>query len=215
MREARELFVELIPASAWFSNLRSELTPDEWKMVKTAAYRAANYRCQKCGGRGPKHPVECHERWHFDRHSGLQTLLGTIALCPDCHEATHFGFARVRGRAAAARATLMRVNGWGRLETDAHIGESMEAWKQLSAISWRLDARWLLEKFPDLSTATRTKILDHAAGSMLAEGLSVRTGARVRVRDEPTSGPTLSIAARLCRFLYGLWGVSNDHADPA
>ena len=162
--EPDELFVDLIPTSAWFSNLRSELTPDEWKLVKTATYRAAGYRCEKCSGRGSEHPVECHERWHFDMQAGVQTLLGTIALCPDCHEATHFGYARVKGRGDVARATLMRVNGWTRDEADRHISAAMAEGKRRSAVTWTLDARWLIDQFPSLSSLTQQKILDHAAG---------------------------------------------------
>jgi hypothetical protein len=215
MIEANELFVDLIPTSAWFSNLRSELTPDEWVMVKTGTYRAAHYRCEKCGGRGPEHPVECHERWHFDERSGVQTLLSTIALCPDCHEATHFGFARVKGRGDEARETLMRVNGWSRSEADRHIRDAMEVWKRRSRIVWTLDASWLVELFPDLSEATRIKILDHASGlrnrqlqqpeKALVDRVSNELGIRTQGRGFPQVHPP-ALGRRVVWFVRGLFG---------
>lgn len=164
----KPLFIDLVPATAWFSNLRSELLPAEWDAVRKAAYRKAGHVCEVCGGRGPKHPVECHERWGYDEAMRVQTLLGTVALCPDCHEATHFGLAQVRGRGPAAKRHLMKVNGWSGAQADDHIAQAFALWQRRSALNWTLDARWLLDKFP-LSEATRQKILAHAAGTVTRE----------------------------------------------
>lgn len=157
------LYVDLVPSSAWFSNLRSELTQEEWGAVKKKTFRSASYRCQACGGVGPKHPVECHERWRFDHDSGIQTLVGTIAFCPACHEATHFGLARVRGRDRIAIQQLMCVNRWSEAQVMEHVNKAMEEWKGRSRIRWKLDARWLLN-FVVVSDATQKKILGHAEG---------------------------------------------------
>lgn len=158
-----DLCVDLVPKTAWFSNLRSELTADEWTLVKRATFGPARYRCQACGGKGDQHPVECHERWDYDERTSVQTLLGTVALCPACHEATHFGLARVRGRDHMAKRHLMTVNGWSDAQLHSHIRESMEAWKRRSERTWTLDARWLLS-FVALSPATTSKINRHAQG---------------------------------------------------
>lgn len=157
------LFVDLVPRTAWFSNLRSEITNDEWVLVKKATFEPAGYACQACGGGGAEHPVECHERWHYDSTTKVQTLLGTIALCPACHEATHFGLARVRGRDGEALRQMMRVNGWDESQTMRHVRQAMDEWVRRSEIKWRLDARWLLDFVP-LSEGTRKKIADHASG---------------------------------------------------
>jgi hypothetical protein len=157
------LFVDLVPISAWFSNLRSELTKDEWELVKKATFEPAKYRCQVCGGKGPKHPVECHERWHYDSATKVQKLMGTISFCPSCHEVTHFGLARVWGRDGEALQHLVRTNGWTESFAWQHVLSAMETWKQRSEIEWLLDARWLLDFVP-LTEGTKTKILNHAAG---------------------------------------------------
>lgn len=95
----------------------------------------------------------------------MQTLLGTIALCPACHEATHFGLAEVRGRSDVAARHLMRVNGWNASETAAHVAAAFALYQTRSRMAWRLDARWLLEQDEIVvSEATRGRILAHAAG---------------------------------------------------
>jgi hypothetical protein len=163
IQEIRSLFIDLVPKTAWFSNLRSELTVDEWEKVKKATFTAANYLCEVCGGRGPKHPVECHERWLYDSKDKVQTLTRTVALCPACHESTHFGLARVKGRAHEAKQHLMQVNGWNDAQAMQHIQGAMDEWVSRSKIQWKLDARWLLS-FVQVSDTSKKKILDHAEG---------------------------------------------------
>jgi hypothetical protein len=83
--DAPRLSIELVPATSWFDNLRSLLPPAEWDALRKATSQAAGHRCEICGGRGPKWPVECHERWQYDDATHVQTLTGLIALCPECH----------------------------------------------------------------------------------------------------------------------------------
>lgn len=160
--ENTQLFIDLVPRSAWLSNLRSELTSAEWDLVRKKTYRQAGFVCQACGGQGPKHPVECHERWSFSTAEAVQTLAGLVALCPACHEATHYGLARVRGREAFARAQLLRVNAWTVAQLNAHVNEAMATYRRRSEIHWTLDTRWLLD-YVALSDATKESILAHAA----------------------------------------------------
>lgn len=162
-RSEATLSIELVPKTAWFSNLRSELTEDEWDRVKKATFKAAGYLCEICGGKGPKHPVECHEKWIYEEQSNTQILAGTIALCPACHEATHYGLARVKNRSEQAKSHLMKVNGWGYKQVIQHINDAMSDYDFRSKVNWVLDARWLLGFVP-LSAATKKKIQDHAKG---------------------------------------------------
>lgn len=166
---APRLCVDLVPRSAWFSNLRSELSPAEWRAVQRQTFSAALYRCVACGGRGNAHPVECHEQWEYDDRTAVQRLIGCLALCPACHQATHYGLARIRGRAAEADAQLMRVNGWSHLELQSHVANAMTTWKSRSEKDWRLDATWLLD-YVDVSEGTRSLILAHAAGEIYRKG---------------------------------------------
>ena len=156
------LYVDLVPRSAWFSNLRSELTPQEWEAVKRIVFTMARNRCQVCGGHGPDHPVECHERWSYNEETGIQSLIGLVAHCPACHQATHIGSARVLGRFVEAKDHLKSVNKWSEEQTSEHIETAFEDWLRRSEMSWALDATWLFDFPVDLSATTRLKIDEHA-----------------------------------------------------
>ena len=87
------LYVDLVPSTAWCANLRSVLTAAEWRLVKSKTFESSGHFCQACGGRGKRHPVECHERWSYDMATRVQSFVKTVALCPSCHRAPHIGFA--------------------------------------------------------------------------------------------------------------------------
>jgi hypothetical protein len=142
-----KLTIELVPSTCWFSNLRSELSAVEWKVLKTDVARNAKYLCEVCGGKGPSWPVECHEIWEYDDTSHIQRLAGLIALCPDCHEVKHIGFAGVRGRREQALRHLMKVNGWSDSDARHYVDASFEIWARRSKHHWKLDISWLEEKY--------------------------------------------------------------------
>jgi 5-methylcytosine-specific restriction endonuclease McrA len=77
--------------------------------LRKRTYRQANYRCQVCGGRGSKHPVECHEIWHYDDENKIQKLMGLIALCPSCHQVKHIGLAQIQGKGEEANRHLALI----------------------------------------------------------------------------------------------------------
>lgn len=210
------LFVDLVPSSAWYSNLRSELTPAEWKAVSTSTYKASRYLCCACGGKGPTHPVECHERWSYDERTRVQTLLRLCSLCPACHEATHIGLANVRGRGREAQQHLMSVNGWTPRETTAHVDAAFEAFERRSAMKWTLDARLLIEMFP-LSDETTHTLLKHAAG------LAPRILRPLQQQFRPASSPVVAVtvpkpvaadSAKTCVRISNSKRNYEYHADP-
>lgn len=169
------LYVDLVPSSAWYSNLRAELDPSEWKALQKHTFKRARYCCEICSGRGPKWPVECHERWVFDEQSGVQRLAGLEALCPDCHESTHMGLAQVRGRKAQAMAHLQKINGWSHEQARDHVQKAAALYERLSERPWMLDASLLLSLPVRLSERTRATVERHAA---LAEKTRSAAGAR-------------------------------------
>jgi len=142
MTEPR-LTIELVPKGQWGANLRSELPKAEWDRLRRATYAAAGQRCEICGGRGPKWPVECHERWRYDEETKTQHLEGLIALCPSCHEVKHIGRAGSIGRGREATEHLMKVNGWTLEEAQSYINDAFETWTRRSEESWTLDVTWL------------------------------------------------------------------------
>ena len=137
------LTVELVPSTCWFSNVRDHVSKSTWDFLRQSTYKQANFRCEVCGGRGKKWPVECHEIWHYDDRNYVQSLEGLIALCPSCHEAKHIGLAGIRGHGERAEAHLATVNGWSEEQTKAYLEEVWQIWRERSRHQWNLELSWL------------------------------------------------------------------------
>lgn len=140
------LTIELVPRTCWFSNVRSEVSQDDWDRLRFDVYTQARNRCEVCGGRGPRHPVECHEIWHYDDQHHIQQLLGLIALCPLCHSVKHYGLAAARGVEESAFNHLARVNKWGTEQAVWYISEQFTVWRERSEHNWHLDITWLEQR---------------------------------------------------------------------
>lgn len=140
-----KLTIELVPEGQWGANLRSELPRHEWDALRHETYRQAGFKCEICGGKGPKHPVECHEIWEYDDDKHFQRLKGLIALCPACHRVKHIGHTFHRDPEAGFQAILhmAKVNGWTKDEALGHVDEAMLTWQRRSMRSWTLDLSWL------------------------------------------------------------------------
>jgi hypothetical protein len=137
------LTVELVPKTSWYHNVRALVDELGWDRIRRQVYRQADYRCEICDGKGPEHPVECHEVWRYDDRTRVQMLVRMIALCPACHQVKHIGFANVKGQGAQARAHLARVNGWTLERADAYISQAFQVWAQRSGGPWTLDLEGL------------------------------------------------------------------------
>lgn len=141
--EARWLTVELVPRTCWFSNVRDHVDTATWDRLRKQTYAKAGNRCEVCGGRGPKWPVECHEIWQYDDARQVQTLTGLVALCPACHEVKHIGLAQINGRYEQAQGHLAHVNGWSPDDVSAYLEGVWELWYRRSRHEWTLDLSWL------------------------------------------------------------------------
>ena len=143
-----KLEIELVPKTAWFTNLRSHLTKAQWDVVRKKCYAKANYRCEICGGKGTKHPVECHESWSYQGNKII--LVGLVALCPSCHECKHPGLAGIRGRGETVINHLMRINEISRKEAERLLNEAFSLYHKRSEVeSWVLDMGYL-ERYLEL-----------------------------------------------------------------
>lgn len=105
----------------------------------------ALYCCEICGERGPKWPVEAHEIWSYDDKTLIQKLDGIVALCPDCHEVKHIGFASLNGRGEKAKQRLMTVNDWTDEEADDYLNEQYYVWGVRSQQNWTIDLSKLVD----------------------------------------------------------------------
>jgi len=141
-----KLEIELVPSSAWYSNLRSILTSADWDTLRKQVYSNAGYECEICGGKGNQHPVECHEVWEYlelcddnDEILRLQKLSLCQALCPLCHEAKHIGLAQIKGNGERAKETLKRVNGWNAKQVEEYVRFKFSEWHERSQFQWIID----------------------------------------------------------------------------
>ena len=134
-----KLTIELVPKTAWFTNLRSLVSKEQWDKIRNQVYWKAGYKCEVCGGKGRKWPVECHEIWQYDDDNNVQTLIGLIALCPSCHKVKHAGLAKIQGDEELVIEQLMKVNEMTKKEAMTYIEEAFEVWRQRSVSQWEVD----------------------------------------------------------------------------
>jgi hypothetical protein len=139
------LSIELVPQSCWYSNLRSILPPPEWDNIKQKVRYRSGSRCEICGGRGPKWPVETHEEWSYDDATCIQRLSAIRALCPDCHMVKHFGLANVRGKTEEAFQHLQKVNDWDHTCAQHYVSYCFRKWEERSHFTWKIELSLLKE----------------------------------------------------------------------
>ncbi|WP_423464241.1 DUF5710 domain-containing protein [Promicromonospora sp. MS192] len=200
------LFVDLVPATCWFTNVRSCVSPKDWERLRRMITRRAGMRCEICGAaedRPTRRWLEAHERWVYDDAHGTQTLARLICLCTDCHTVTHFGFAQVRGLEEAAYLHLMAVTGMNQATAYAHVQDAFALWETRSARTWDLD----LSLFTDAGvsvrrppTASERPAAVQAAFVAIDDGIKERAAQRLRAngirqRAEAREHPIPDLAA--------------------
>lgn len=136
------LFVDLVPSSCWFTNVRSCVSPKDWERLRRMITNRAGQRCEACGA-APDHAqgiwLEAHERWVYDDTQLVQRLGRLICLCTRCHTVTHFGYAQVRGLGPQALRHLMHVTGMTETQAREHIDHAFDVWSARSQRTYELD----------------------------------------------------------------------------
>jgi hypothetical protein len=141
-------FVDLIPDSCWFTNVRSCVGQRDWDRLRRMVYRRAKDRCEACGaGRDPDIGkwLEAHERWEYDETTRTQRLRRIVCLCSFCHEVTHYGLACVRGRDELALRHLIYANRWSGRKAKRDVEAAFTQWEKRSEVHWSLDLGLLLD----------------------------------------------------------------------
>jgi hypothetical protein len=140
------LFVDLVPSSCWFTNVRSSVIPKDWERLRRMITNRAGERCEACGQTADPPTgtrLEAHERWIYSGPTGVQTLRRLICLCNQCHTVTHFGLAQIRGLADEALVHLRTVTGMTDQQARAHIDDAFAQWQARSTRTWTLDLSML------------------------------------------------------------------------
>jgi len=144
-----KLYIDLIPKTSWYKNLRGVLSTSEWTKVRKKVYQKYDNKCSICHGRGNKHPVEAHERWEYDSLKQTQILTDIVALCPACHLVTHYGLALVQGKEMMAYKHLKKVNKCLDYEAEHLIEKGFSDWHARNKILWKVDMNWLLNEYSE------------------------------------------------------------------
>jgi len=108
----------------------------EWDTLRTQVSQKAHSLCEICGGKGPRHLVECHEVWAYDENTRIQSLDKLQALCPYCHEVKHFGFAASRGYRQRVLERFMEINELNEKLAEEIITAVYAQWVYRSSLEW-------------------------------------------------------------------------------
>ena len=133
-----ELFIDMIPKTSYFKNVRSIFTESDWNLIRHHIYERTGHKCECCGAKRFKY-LEAHERWIFDFETKTQKLIRIIALCRLCHQATHYGHSKVTKEISKINTHLMKVRGINEEELKLHIKEAFEIWEKRNTVKWIID----------------------------------------------------------------------------
>ena len=133
-----ELYIDMIPKTSYFKNVRSLFTKEDWNIIRHHIYKRVNNRCECCGCYRNKY-LEAHERWSYNNEEGIQKLERIIALCKLCHSAVHYGHSKMKKNMDKINDHIKKVKKINDEELEKHIKESRELWKERNKIEWKLN----------------------------------------------------------------------------
>jgi hypothetical protein len=163
------LFVEMVPRSCWFTNVRSCVLPQDWERLRRTVCARAGHTCEVCGtaaDRAAGRRLDVHERWAYRDRTSVQALRRLICVCDACHLTTHLGYANVTGRADQALAHLRAVTGMTDAEVSRHVRAANDLWTTRSARVWTLDLSMLTDA--GVTVARPEKAADRPAAAARA-----------------------------------------------
>ena len=132
-----ELFIDLIPDSCWFTNVRYYVDPRDWDRLRKFIYERNENICECCGKYTKN--LEAHERWDYDYDRKIQKLVRLLSLCNMCHTATHIGRAKQEHKGDIALEHLKKVRNFTHEEAIEHEKLAFQVWKKRNTITWNLD----------------------------------------------------------------------------
>jgi hypothetical protein len=128
-----EFYVEGLPRSSWFKNLRSMMPLRQWKALGVYVRDRAGNRCEICGS---SNRLEAHERWKFDERTKTQRLVRIMCLCKECHLGVHLGLASTLGIRSRIEEHIISITGWSKKELSDRLAASVMTGP---TTDWRLD----------------------------------------------------------------------------
>jgi len=144
----------MVPKTLWNANLRYLLKLKKWQEIrKHELNRVKNdqyqYCCEICTR--PKDVLDCHEIWHYNDDTRIQTLEGLTMLCKQCHLLKHIGFSSGLGLEGKCNFDgLIRhfchINKLTPAEFYDHYLEEFAKWEERSKYDdWKQDLKYIIE----------------------------------------------------------------------
>lgn len=140
------LAVDLVPRTAWWSNVRSHVTSAEWELCKEYSKSLTDGVCYICGdtsrNQGRKYDTEAHEIWEYDDDNRIQTLVDIVPLCVRCHQCKHWGRTSLVMKERylqVLRRHWMTLNQWNRTQLNMYLDVESKVWAMRSSVEWTLD----------------------------------------------------------------------------
>ena len=132
---------QLVPSTAWGSNLRAILTASDWQKVRLTVFEKYGKVCTFCGSK-PK-SLDCHEIWQYvkDSEDAKQLLVAVKPLCKSCHAVCHIGFWSLKGPEHFDRYKkhMCKVRKISDAEATKEIGAAFKQHAEMSKVEWHLD----------------------------------------------------------------------------
>ena len=136
------LEIELVPETAWYSNLRTILATSGWNKIRQKVLDRANDCCEICNAKVKR--LECHEIWNYDDETLVQSLVDVKALCRNCHRIKHFGLSLMKSQKGQVNIQTLedhfiKVNECTYVEFKDHVNESFRTHGARSREEWEID----------------------------------------------------------------------------
>lgn len=132
---------QLVPSSAWNSNLRTILSAAGWRKLREKVLSKHGTNCSYCGS--TPRSLDCHEIWSYaiedGASTGKQKLVKILPLCKACHMVCHIGFWSMQGKHDQVVAHMMRIRKISKNEATAEISAAFQVFDKLSRFEWALD----------------------------------------------------------------------------
>jgi frataxin-like iron-binding protein CyaY len=128
------LFIDLRPINP-ASSIKNVVHFKDWERLKKFIFERNNYKCECCLNKTEPEDIEAHEYYEYstqatESKNPTLTLKRIIAICKRCHEATHYGLAKIKQREHIAKAQLKNINKIDEKQANKHIKEAFELWKE-------------------------------------------------------------------------------------
>ena len=135
------LEIELVPSTAWYSNMRKAVSRADWDNIRKQTYADYGHRCGICFGEGR---MNCHELWGYDDKDHIQLLVGFIALCDMCHHVKHIGLAGILSRKGQLDYQkvvdhYIKVNDCTKEDFEDHRAQAFAQYRERSEHEWKTE----------------------------------------------------------------------------